>query len=64
MKIQRKNHRSRCVVCGKLLKIFEMNLCSCKQKLCMKHKNRESHDCPDETKITLVKVVAPKLTKI
>lgn len=63
-KITKKRHK--CVVCNKVLKIFERNLCSCKLNVCMKHKARDLHDCPDETKerVALVKVVAPKVIKI
>ena len=58
--------RPKCVVCNKLLKVFERNLCSCKLNVCMKHKQRLLHGCPDSNTITgnLVKVVAPKVIKI
>lgn len=58
--------RQRCVVCKKILKIFEINLCSCKLSVCMKHKTKFLHDCPEETNgsVALVKFVAPKVIKI
>lgn len=62
----KKKTRPRCVVCNKALKIFERNLCSCKLHVCMQHKVRVLHNCPDKTKgkVALVKVVAPKVMKI
>lgn len=58
--------RPKCVVCNKLLKVFEKNLCSCKLSVCMKHKQRRLHRCPDGAGVSpdLVKVVAPKVVKI
>lgn len=58
--------RPKCVVCNKLLRVFERNLCSCKLNVCMKHKQRLLHECPDSNTNTgnLVKVVAPKVIKI
>lgn len=65
MKIQEVRCKKKCVICKKKLKIFEMNLCSCGKKLCIKHVQRFSHRCTggkDSVKIT--KVVAPKVVKI
>lgn len=61
----RKN-RPKCIVCKKFLKVFERNLCSCKKLVCMKHKQRALHECPDEKKMedSMTKVVAPKVLKI
>lgn len=57
--------RPKCVVCNKLLKVFEMKLCSCKLNVCMKHKQRVEHACPDVGGTReMVKVVAPKVVKI
>ena len=57
--------RPKCIVCNKFLKVFERNLCSCKLNLCMKHKQRILHDCPDSNpKPNLVKIVAPKVVDI
>lgn len=58
--------RPRCVVCNKFLKVFERNLCSCKLNVCMKHKQRLLHECPDSKSHAknLVKVVAPKVIRI
>ena len=57
--------RPKCIVCKKFLKVFEKNLCSCKLNVCMKHKQRILHGCPDSnTKPILVKIVAPKVVKI
>ena len=58
--------RPKCVVCNKLLKVFERNLCSCKLNVCMKHKQRILHGCPDSSSKAgnLVKIVAPKVIKI
>lgn len=55
----------KCVVCRKVLKVFERNLCSCNLNVCMKHKERVEHGCPDGwTTQDMVKVVAPKVVKI
>ena len=57
--------RPKCAVCNKLLKVFERNLCSCKHNVCMKHKQRLLHGCPDAKDAgNLIKVVAPKVIKI
>ncbi|CAM9255638.1 unnamed protein product [Sphacelaria rigidula] len=59
--------RTKCVVCGKVLKVFERNLCSCKLNVCMKHKQRVEHGCPDAGRHhhqEMDKVVAPKVVKI
>lgn len=61
-----KKQRPKCVVCNKVLKVFERNLCSCKIPVCMSHKQRLLHACPLQTtgKVDLVKIVAPKVIKI
>lgn len=64
--VSKAKQRPKCVVCNKLLKVFERNLCSCKLSVCMKHKQRVLHRCPDGSGVSrdLVKVVAPKVVKI
>ena len=57
--------KTKCIVCNKVLKVFERNLCSCKLHVCMKHKLRLLHRCPDDVVAKdLIKVVAPKVVKI
>lgn len=58
------NKRPKCVVCNKVLKIFERNLCSCQVAVCIKHAQRVLHACPESEPVKLVKVVAPKILKI
>lgn len=43
----------RCKVCSKKLKTFEVNLCSCKEDVCMKHRDRISHGCTESSKLLL-----------
>lgn len=61
--------KKRCEICNKPLRVFENIgvLCSCKRLLCMQHKDRLLHQCPDMedvVKEVLDKVVAPKIIKI
>ena len=42
-----------CKVCSKKLKKFEVNLCSCKEDICMKHRDRVSHGCTENSKLIL-----------
>jgi len=74
------NKKKSCKVCNKKLKIFEYNLCSCGENVCIKHVNRNLHDCKKRRKITvsnisndkssnemdikLVKITPPKVDKI
>lgn len=75
--VSKMNKRS-CKVCKKKLKIFEFNLCSCGENVCIKHVNRNLHDCKKRRKMTvssssddlnemnikLVKITSPKVDKI
>ena len=54
----------RCVVCNRKLKVFECKLCSCGKNVCMSHKEKPQHDCPNVEKIELEKVEAIKIIKI
>lgn len=72
------NKKKSCKVCKKKLKIFEYNLCSCGENVCIKHVNRNLHDCKKRMKITvssssdtlnemnipLVKITSIKVDKI
>jgi len=53
-KISKKKTRS-CIICHKKLKVFEYNLCSCGENVCIKHVNRNLHDCKKIRKIVLSK---------
>ena len=64
---KKKHHETRpkCIVCKKFLKVFETNLCSCELNVCMKHKQRIEHACPDVGGVQeMAKIVAPKVVKI
>lgn len=57
--------RRRCVVCGKVLKVFETNLCSCEENLCMKHRNKDLHKCVlDKTVVLPPRILATKVSQI
>ena len=56
---------NKCIVCRKKLKVYESDLCGCKTPVCMKHKDRSSHNCQEHDKIIVgIRVVADKINKI
>lgn len=60
-----KKIKRKCIVCMKNLKVTELNLCSCKRNVCMKHRGRNSHMCELNLKtIKMEKIVAIKVNKI
>lgn len=61
----KKKKKRKCIVCMKNLKVTELNLCSCKRNVCMKHRGRNSHMCELHLKtIKMEKIVAVKVNKI
>lgn len=46
--VTKKKSPRRCCVCNARLKIHEGNLCSCSMMLCMKHRYKGDHSCPDD----------------
>lgn len=63
--IPSKSVKKKCIVCGKKLKIFEYDLCSCKKNVCMKHLPKYSHDCVNKSNIKKYeKIVSQKILKI
>lgn len=57
--------KRRCIVCRKVLKVFETNLCSCNENLCMNHRNKDLHKCVTDKKVILPpKITAAKVSRI
>lgn len=55
----------KCHVCKTRLKIHEGKLCSCTMMLCMKHRYKDDHDCPDGRNMApMVKIEPLKVDKI
>ena len=55
----------KCIICRKNLKVYEHDLCGCKMPVCMKHRDRSSHNCQEHDKVIVgIKIVAKKINKI
>lgn len=50
----------RCSVCKARLKIHEGELCSCSLMLCMRHRYKADHCCPDGKVVTTMEKIEPK----
>ena len=60
-----KKRTKNCHVCKTRLKIHEGKLCSCTMMLCMKHRYKDDHACPDGKNVEpMVKIEFLKVDKI
>lgn len=61
----RKPITRRCSVCNKKLRSFETRLCRCEQPVCIKHAQRELHECTKRPPaLDLIRVVCEKIKTI
>lgn len=60
-----KKRTRRCHVCKTRLKVHDGKLCSCTTMLCMKHRYKADHACPDGKDVEpMIKIEFLKVEKI